>query len=63
MSNSLRPPRYGEQIPLLCLKCNKMFIGPNPHGLRIEKIFKNQKKTQCPECGSKKVVPNPYLHW
>lgn len=54
------PPRYGDPIPLVCTKCKKMFIGPNPKGIKLFDDFpKLKKKAQCPKCGSKKVVPYP----
>ena len=54
------PPRHGESIPLICTECKKMFIGPNPNGIRLFDDFpKLKKKAQCPKCGSKKVVPYP----
>lgn len=38
------PPRYGEPIPLLCLKCKRMFVGPNPKGFSIfDDMFKKKK--------------------
>lgn len=51
---SFMPPRYGEPIPLLCLKCKRMFVGPNPKGSSIfDDIFKKNKRAKCPDCGSK----------
>lgn len=56
------PPRYGELVHLICLKCHKHFIGPNPTGERIfEDLFKKRKKAKCPECGSSKVIRNPWV--
>lgn len=54
------PPRYGEPIPLLCLKCKRMFVGPNPKGFSIfDDMFKKKKNVKSPYCGSKKVIPHP----
>lgn len=58
------PPRYGEPIPLLCTECKRMFIGPNPKGTIFFDDFLNLKKrAKCPNCGSKKVVPHPGVHF
>ena len=39
------PPRYGELVPLICLKCHKHFVGPNPTGDRsFEDLLKKRKK-------------------
>lgn len=58
------PPRYGELIALLCTKCKKMFIGPNPYGIKLFDDFpKSKKKAQCPKCGSKRVVPYPGVYF
>lgn len=58
------PPREETPIPLLCLECKKMFVGPCP---RVGKVFdffpKPAKKTVCPNCGSKKVVPHPAVRF
>lgn len=64
MINNLRPPRHGEPVPLKCLKCNKTFVGPNPDGPRIlDGLFSKIKRAKCPECGSRKVVRNPYIQY
>ena len=61
---SFMPPLYGENIPLLCLKCKQMFVGPNPKGEKLfEAIYKNRKKAKCPNCGNKNVIPHPGVHW
>ena len=61
---SFMPPRYGEPIPLLCLKCKRMFVGPNPKGSSIfDDIFKKNKRAKCPDCGSRNVIPHPGIHW
>ena len=40
------PPRYGELVPLICLKCHKHFVGPNPTGDRsFEDLLKKRKKS------------------
>ena len=58
------PPSHGESIPLICTECKKMFIGPNPNGIKLFDDFpKLKKKAQCPKCGSKKVVPHPGVHF
>ena len=58
------PPRYGERVHLICLKCHKHFIGPNPTGVRIfEDMFKNIKKAKCSECGSYKVIRDPFIRY
>ena len=37
------PPRYGELVPLICLKCHKHFVGPNPTGDRsLEDLLKKR---------------------
>lgn len=62
MMNSFFSPRYGETVPLICLKCHKRFSGPNPTGRRIfEDIFKRKKRAMCPECGSRRIVRNPWV--
>lgn len=64
VENKFIPPRYGEPIPLVCIKCKHRFVGPNPRGSTLfEDIFSKRKKTQCPACGSKKVIPDPFIHW
>lgn len=64
ISESFVPPRHGESIPLLCLECKKMFVGPNPRGSSLfGDLVNNHRKAKCPECGSKKVVPHPGVHW
>ena len=61
---NFHPPREGEQIPLLCLKCKKMFSGPNPGDEKFFGLFhKPAKKAACPNCGSKKVVPHPAVRF
>jgi DNA-directed RNA polymerase subunit RPC12/RpoP len=58
------PPRYGELVPLVCLKCHKHFVGPNPTGESIfEDLFKKRKKAKCPECGSYKVIRDPFIRY
>lgn len=57
------PPLYGEHIPLLCLKCKKMFVGPNPKGEKLFEELIKRKKAKCPNCGSKNVIPHPGVHW
>lgn len=62
MANGFMPPRYGEPVPLVCLKCHKHFIGPNPTGAGIfEGLFNKSKKAKCPACGSTRVVRNPWV--
>lgn len=64
MGSNFFPPRYGEPIPLLCLNCKRMFVGPNPRGSKIfEDMIKKHKKAKCPDCGSKRVIPHPGIHW
>ena len=56
------PPRYGDPVPLICLKCHKHFVGPNPTGNRyLADIGKKIKRAKCPECGSYRVVRNPWI--
>lgn len=63
-SNCVFPPCYGESILLLCTKCKKTFIGPNPRkAFMFGDIFKNVKPAKCPQCGSKKVVPRPFINY
>lgn len=62
MANGFMPPRYGAPVPLICIKCHKHFVGPNPDGQRIfGDLFRKDKKVKCPECGSVKVVRNPWV--
>lgn len=62
MQNNFMPPRPGDQVPLICLKCHKNFIGPNPSGLSfLDRLFSKTKRAKCPECSSSKVVRNPYI--
>ena len=64
MTNSFYPPRHGEMIPLLCMKCKKRFVGPNPQGLRLfDDILKTSKRAQCPQCKSRRVIPDPWILW
>jgi len=53
------PPMSGEEIFLKCKKCKAMFKGRNP-GSGIRRLF---SKTVCPQCGSKKVFPDPRVHY
>ncbi len=63
MTNNVVPPRHGEPVPLVCLKCHKHFIGPNPDGSKIlGNIFK-KTRTKCPECGSRQIVRNPWIQY
>jgi len=62
MAKGFMPPRYGESVPLICLKCHKHFVGPNPTGPRIfDDLFKKTKKAKCPACGSTRVARNPWI--
>lgn len=62
MSSGVVPPRYGELVPLICLKCHNHFIGPNPSGPSIpDDILKKIKRAKCPKCGSRRVVRNPWV--
>jgi len=62
MAKGFMPPRYGESVPLICLKCHKYFVGPNPTGPRIfDDLFKKTKKAKCPACGSTRVARNPWI--
>ena len=64
MINKFMPPRLGEPVPLICLKCHKHFIGPNPSGSRfLDGLFSKTKKAKCPECGSSKVARNPFIQY
>lgn len=65
MQNNFMPPRPGEQVPLICLKCHKNFCGPNPGvtNCLLDRLFSRTKKAKCPECGSSKIVRNPYIHF
>ncbi len=64
MQNKFMPPRYGEPVPLICLKCHKTFVGPNPKGPRIfDDLFSKVKRAKCPECGSRKVTRNPFIQY
>jgi len=63
MSN-FYPPRPGEIIFLTCLDCKNMFKGPNPgNNNPLRFLFPPVKKTRCPDCGGKKVVPHPAIHY
>ena len=60
--NSFVPPKYGAQIILVCTRCNKTFIGPNPKASSpADLLLKAVKPARCPNCGSLKVVPGPRL--
>ncbi len=64
MPNNFRPPEYGEPVLLMCLKCHKSFVGPNPSGPKLlYSIFKNVKRAKCPECGSRRVIRNPFIQY
>ena len=62
--HNMIPPKYGDPVPLICLTCHKHFIGPNPSGLRLfDDLFKKVKRAKCPECGSYRVVRNPWVYF
>ena len=62
MTNGVMPPKYGEPVLLICLKCHKRFMGPNPNGLKtFDDLFKKIKRAKCPECGSARVVRDPWV--
>lgn len=64
ISNNFIPPKYGDPIPLLCIKCKNMFVGPNPQGSKeFIDLFKKNKKAKCPKCGSRSVIPHPGVLW
>ncbi len=64
MFQTLFPPKPGSLIPLLCLDCKKMFIGPNPSRNTIfGDLFSKMEKPKCPYCGSKKIVQHPGIHF
>ena len=57
------PPQAGETIPLLCTKCHHMFLGQNPRGWKGLYLSVPLKKAKCPKCGSKKVIPYPFIYY
>ena len=63
MMHNFYPPHAGETIVLLCTECHHMFMGPNPRGLKSLILSRPVKKAKCPKCGSKKVVPHPFIHY
>ena len=64
MTNSFVPPTPGERIMLLCTKCKAMFSGPNPgYNSPFRFLCKPMKKAKCPNCGSKRVIPYPWIHY
>ena len=56
-------PVNGEKIPLVCSKCNNVFLGPNPRGFLTPEYSFNKKKIKCPQCGSNKVKPFPWIYF
>lgn len=64
MMNYFVPPKPGERIMLMCINCKKMFFGPNPgHNSPFPFLGKRVKKVKCPECGSKRVIPHPFVSY
>lgn len=64
MTNNVVPPRKGEPVPLICLKCHHHFVGPNPSGPSfLDDIFKKIKIAKCPKCGSRRVTRNPWINY
>ena len=57
-------PNHGEPVSLVCLKCRREFIGPNPEGLPFfAGFFDKTKNAKCPECGSTRVAVNPVVKY
>lgn len=64
MTNGFIAPRNGESVTLICLKCRKHFIGPNPIGqINPSDFYKKTEKAKCPECGSRRVARNPWINY
>ena len=54
------PPKKGDPVPLICLKCHNHFVGPNPKGsILFDDLLTMPKRAKCPKCGSYRVVRNP----
>lgn len=63
MINNLHLPLAGETILLLCKQCHHIFYGPNPSGIKIPTLVISAKKAKCSKCGSKKIVPHPFIFY
>lgn len=64
MVESFVPPKPGERIALLCTKCKTMFFGPNPgHNSPFRMFYGSVKRAECPNCGSKRVIPHPGVRY
>lgn len=60
----MRAPQPGENVLLLCKKCQHTFTGPCPNRLGIGFIIEKMKdEPKCPKCGSKKLVLSPWVNY
>lgn len=57
-------PVAGSSVHLMCKKCKHLFVGPCPsHSGRPLLSNKDVKEPVCPQCGSKKIILNPFVHY
>ncbi len=54
------PPRAGDSIYLLCLKCGHRYKG-KMKGLVKGMPFPVKYKGKCPKCGSKRAIKDPAI--
>ena len=57
-------PQPGETVVLLCLNCHYSFFGPCPKVSVFPSFITHFiRKSECPKCGKKKVVMNPWVRY
>ena len=59
----MRLPFPGENVYLLCKKCNHSFSGPCPNYGMPNILNLILKKNKCPNCGSTKIILHPAVRY